>query len=90
MCQTALIPELDQEFHRIESIQRNRKTLKHFIDLAKNAQPGASGYLYTAVVRNKKNADQQCIDSIERLKRACKRAEVDYEKVCQENNLRLH
>lgn len=90
MHQTAFIPELVQEFRRIDSVQRNRKMLKHFIDLVKNSQPGGSGYIYTVVNRSKKNADQQCLASIELLKRACKRAEVDYETVCQENNLRLH
>lgn len=87
MNQTAFIPELVQEFHRIDSVQRNRKMLKHFIELAKNAQPGRSGYVYNVVNRSKKDADQQCTESIERLERACKRAEVSFETVCQENGI---
>ena len=90
MYQTAMIPELEQEFHRLDSVQRNRNTLKYFVEFVKNSRPGETGYVYTVVNRSKAHAEKQYAEAIERLKRACKRADVTYDKVCQENNLQLH
>ncbi|WP_396190547.1 hypothetical protein [Flavobacterium sp.] len=71
----------------VNPIDRNRETLKHFIDAAKNSLPGRPGYIYTNAICGKPKAEEVKVKSFDRLQRACKRANVDFYQVCVENNL---
>lgn len=88
--QLSLSDSLDAELHRVENVNRNRQTLKHFIDLAVIQSPGRPGYVYAYQNRGRKAADEESVKALERLERACKRAEVSYEAICQEHHLTVH
>lgn len=88
--QQSLLPEFVTELTRIDSVNRNRQTLNHFVDLAKHHMPGRQGYIYTYQHRGKKAAQEEMEKGLERLKRACKRADVSYDAVCQEHHLNVH
>ena len=85
MCPQSFLPGMQEEFKKLDSVKLNRDTLRFFIDAAKSALPGGSGYKYEVTVNGSKNADINFVNAMARLQRACERAELDYHDV-----LRIH
>lgn len=78
-----------RELHRVDSVNRARASLGYFINAAKDAAPGSKTYLYNLSMSGEIVAIRRYNESIVRLARVCRRAELNFSTVLLENNITL-
>lgn len=77
------------EVCRSDGVNRARASLGFFITAVKDSAPGGNTYKYNLTMGGKTIALQRYNESVGRLARACKRAELDFNTVLLENNITL-
>lgn len=86
---TQVTERLFPDLHKTDTVNRARASLGYFVNAVKDAAPNGKTYLYNVNMSGKTVAVRRYNESVGRLARACKRAELDFNTVLLENNITL-